>query len=107
MIWYERLKEHYGADEARLMWMSAWEAQDAWESNYNWCKYSQEFNEFTHKNGLGASHLLADTLVGGTNIVGGALKGVAWVGRNLVWIAPVALIGAGVVYALKFRKLLK
>ena len=32
MIWFDRLEEKYGSAEAKLLWKSAWDKQDSWES---------------------------------------------------------------------------
>lgn len=106
IIWFDRLKEHYGKEEARLLWKSAWDKQDSWEANINWCKYEPMFNEFLKKNELGSSNLLADAALGVGTLGTTALKGLGWFGRNASWVVPTALIVGGLVYALKIRKLI-
>ena len=64
IIWHGKLKEKYGSDEAKLIWRSAWDAQDSWEANYSWCKYEPMFNDFLKQNDLGSSNLVADALLG-------------------------------------------
>jgi len=49
----------------------------------------------------------ADALLGVGALGTSALKGLGWFGRNAGWVVPTVLIGAGVVYALKIRKLIK
>lgn len=107
MIWFDKLSGHYATEEARLIWKSAWNEQDIWESNYNWCKYEPSFNKFLDDNKLGESHLLADAIITTTDTAGGLLDGLGFVGRNLKWILPSALIIVGVSYAFKIRKILK
>lgn len=107
IIWHGKLKEKYGSDEAKLIWRSAWDTQDSWEANYSWCKYEPMFNDFLKQNDLGSSNLVADALLGVGSLGTSALKGLGWFGRNSGWVVPTVLIGAGIVYALKIRKLIK
>tara|TARA_R110000824_G_scaffold136918_1_gene300915 strand:- start:343 stop:759 length:417 start_codon:yes stop_codon:yes gene_type:complete len=107
MIWYNKLDEHYGASEARLLWKSAWNEQGIWESNYNWCKYDPTFNQFLKDNELGESHLLADTVIDTTEAAGGVLGSLGWVGKNLKWILPSALIIVGLSYVIKVGEIFK
>lgn len=107
MIWFDRLEEKYGSAEAKLLWKSAWDKQDSWESNVNWCKYEPMFNKFLKENELGSSNLVADAALGLGALGTSALKGLGWFGRNAGWVVPTALMIGGVVYALKIRKLVK
>jgi hypothetical protein len=34
MVWYDKLKEEYGKNEARVVWKSAWEKQGYWDVLY-------------------------------------------------------------------------
>ena len=107
MIWYGKLKEAYGAAEARLRWKSAWEKQDATASPYLWCLYSDDFYDFVRKNELGIDNTLADVTSGAGNAVSGVFKGLGWFGQNIVWILPTVAIVVGAVYGYKFYKELK
>ena len=104
MIWYGKLKQAYGADEARLRWKSAWEKQDATASPYLWCLYSDDFYDFVRENELGLENTIADVTAGTGSALTGLLGGLGWFGRNLKWIAPTALILVGSVYAMRFYK---
>ena len=107
MIWYGKLKEGFGTEEAKFRWKSAWEKQDSTASPYMWCLYSDEFYEFIRDNELGLSNVIADVTSGGGAAITGLFGGLGWFGKNIKWIVPAGLIGVGLVYGFKFYKALK
>ena len=107
MIWHTRLKAEYGLTTANEMWITAWDKQDSWESNYNWCKYNCDFYAFTKKNGIDVSHLLSRTICGVVNITDDVADGISG-GAKVVKVAiPIAVIGVAIFYGFKAYKLLK
>jgi hypothetical protein len=67
ITWHAQLKKKFGQTEANKIWLTAWNKQDAWENNYNWCKYNSDFNNFLNREKIqGASHVVAKVFVNTT-----------------------------------------
>tara|TARA_B110000908_G_C10265689_1_gene463665 strand:- start:5165 stop:5584 length:420 start_codon:yes stop_codon:yes gene_type:complete len=107
MVWYDKLKEEYGKNEARVVWKSAWEKQGYWDAPYNECPLQDSFRTFSKKNKLDSTGLFSDFLVGISDTASGAFKSVGWLGRNLPWILPVGLVITGSFYVIKTIKTLR
>lgn len=71
--WHVELKKKYGKDVANKTWQSAWDKQDSFEHNYNWCKYSGVFNKYVQAEGLDATWWLPNIL----NAAGDATENLA------------------------------
>jgi hypothetical protein len=97
MIWYDRLEEYYGTDEARNRWRSAWEKQDVTSGTWD-CLYNDQFREFVETNQLGVESFIADTVTTVQNTAKNTLDSFGWISKNLKWILPVGLIVVGVGY---------
>ena len=104
--WHSLLKAKFGKVQADQTWLQAWNKQDAFESNYNWCKYSSSFNSYVNSENLPVTHLLSDVISGGTkvgeNLIGTAVqtsKVPLNVASILKWLIPTLLI-IGVIGAL-------
>ena len=97
MIWYNRLEEFYGSEEARMRWKSAWEQQRVGAGTWD-CLYNEQFREFVDDNDLGLENVVADVVTGAGDTISGLASGFGWVGRNIGWILPVALVVGGGAY---------
>jgi hypothetical protein len=107
IAWHKALKDKYGKATADTTWQTAWNKQDSWEHNYNWCKYGADFNAYVNAEKLSATHLLSDVIAGGTRI-GGNVIGAAEGATNTVrWIIPaliiIVVIGALVYFGKKYK----
>lgn len=102
--WHKAMKARYGKQEADQKWLNAWNDQDAFEANYNWCKYSASFNTYVNGEGLNVTHLLSDTVAGGTkvgeNIIGGATN----ISKILKWLIPTLVILTAIGLIIYFGK---
>jgi len=107
MVWYDRLKEEHGKNEARIIWKSAWEKQGYWDYAYNQCPLQDDFRDFSRKNKLDSTGIFSDFFVGLGDTASGAFKSLGWIGRNLPWIVPIALVVTGGFYVARTYKTLR
>lgn len=107
MIWHSRLKAEYGLSTANEKWITAWNEQDVWESNYNWCKYNCDFAAFAQSNNLPIRNVFSKLTCGVVDVGGNIADGFT-TGAKIVKVAiPLAVIGVGVFYAFKAYTTLK
>lgn len=107
MIWHSRLKAEYGLSTANEKWITAWNEQDVWESNYNWCKYNCDFAAFAQANNLPIRNIFSRLTCGVVDVGGNIADGFT-TGAKIVKVAiPLAVIGVGVFYAFKAYTTLK
>ncbi len=93
IYWHGTLKKKYGAVEANSKWLTAWDSQSADEHNYNWCKYSTEFNNFLKREGIkGASNLLANSIVSATDIIENTGNAARKATKTVDFLIPVIVI---------------
>ena len=99
MIWYNRLEQHYGTQEARFRWKSAWEQQGTFSGTWD-CLCNDQFREFVETNQLGLESYIADVVTSTQDIVTNTFSSFGWLSKNLKWIIPVGLVvvGAGYLY---------
>jgi hypothetical protein len=101
ITWHKALVQEYGLENANTIAQEAWNKQDAFEHNYNWCKYNQEFVSYFKSVGLGADqsfaslawegiHNVADA---GLNVTGG-IKNVSVILKKLL---PILLLVAAII----------
>tara|TARA_R100000231_G_scaffold112229_2_gene83211 strand:+ start:1222 stop:1671 length:450 start_codon:yes stop_codon:yes gene_type:complete len=107
MIWHTRLKAEYGLTTANEIWMTAWNEQGAFESNYNWCKYNCTFAAFADRNNLPVKNIFSRLTCGVVDVSSNIADGFT-TGAKVVRVAiPLAVIGVGIFYAFKAYKILK
>lgn len=92
IAWHKALKDKYGKAKADAMWLSAWNAQDSFEHDYNWCKYGASFNAYVNAENLPVTHLLSDVISGVTNIGSNVITGATNTSKTLKWLVPVVLV---------------
>lgn len=74
--WHKALKTKYGKEVGDQKWQTAWDKQDSFEHDYNWCKYDGTFNAYVRAENLNATWWLPNVLNSvGTSVenLGGAL----------------------------------
>lgn len=111
-LWYFALKKKYGKDEARIIWVQAWEAQEPLSSPIDCRTYNTIFKEFIKAEGLADAVYsgLSGLVFKGINVgveatgdiiegAGAVVEGVGTTSKALKYLIPVAfvvvLIGVG------------
>lgn len=107
ITWHKALKAKYGKAEADSKWLAAWNAQDSFEHNYNWCKYAAAFNTYVSTEKLAASHLLADIFSGVTKIGENAVDTATSTSKILKYLIPtvivIIVIGAIIYFGKRYK----
>tara|TARA_Y100000114_G_scaffold136970_1_gene138869 strand:- start:927 stop:1403 length:477 start_codon:yes stop_codon:yes gene_type:complete len=106
-IYFERLEEEFGTDQARRIWNNAWSNNGA-NADVLSCKYGEAWRNWADSNGLIYDHLILgqiDSWMYDTgSAVGGAVTGVGqavqFLGKNFKYIIAGALVFVGL-YAYK------
>ncbi len=105
MTWFYALKKALGSDKAVAKWEAAWNDQSIDEHNYNWCKYSSDFNLFLKKEGIvGASNLLANTVVATTEVIDNTGTAAVKASKTISTIIPIIIIVVVILGALFIYK---
>lgn len=108
VLWHKLLKQKYGKKSADSTWTTAWNKQDSFEHNYNWCKYEGVFNKYVQDENLNATWWLPNILNSATTVVENAGDTAVNASKIIKWVIPVLVIGAAVgilIYAAKKFKL--
>lgn len=58
IAWHKALKVQHGPDEAKRIFVAAWENQSHWSSPYSWWKYNSEFVDYFNSQGFNVGHTL-------------------------------------------------
>lgn len=114
--WHIALKAKNAAT-ANEIWQTAWDKQDSFEHDYNWCKYSGVFNKYVRENNLDATWWLpnilnsaADSAENLANSVTSSTQAAENVGKVLKYLLPTVVILASIgvlVYAAKQFNVIK
>lgn len=92
--WYFALKNHFGAEEARKIWLKYASKVDSFE-HFNWCRWNKSFAQFLKDNKLdGVDNILSRSGTTAASILDSGLNAARFVAKNIGWIA----LGLGVVY---------
>lgn len=108
--WHKALKAKFGKTSADKTWTEAWNKQDGFESNYNWCKYQGVFNTYVKAENLNATWWLPNILNNVTGVAEDASDAAKNVSNVIKVIIPVVVIGAAIavfIYAAKKLNIIK
>jgi len=108
--WLKALIAERGKEEARSIWVQAFDKQTADMHPYNWCKYNCDWTKFLLDNGIDASWLLPKAYCGLSNIVTNTIgvgEGVTGTAKTLSRVATVALVAGGLYWGAKEIGLIK
>ena len=63
-IWFEKLEDHYGLDQAVEIWSLAWGKQASYlcANPFFVCKYDKEFSDFFLSKGIDVGHILSSII---------------------------------------------
>lgn len=107
IAWHKALKDKYGKAQADATWLSAWNAQDSFEHDYNWCKYGAAFNAYVNAENLPVTHLVSDVIAGTTNVTSNIITGATNTSATIKKLLPIVLviviIGALIYFAKKYK----
>jgi hypothetical protein len=97
MQWHRLNVQAYGRDVANSKFISAWSAQDAFASPYNWCKYDSGFTNYFKQQGIDLGNIFSQVINAAGNVVDAA-SNVTQTASNatdvLKWALPLAVIAA-------------
>jgi hypothetical protein len=96
ITWHKELVKKFGKDKANQLWLTAWQQQDPFESNYSWCKYDTAFSNYLKSQGIDVGHLLSKVINTGGNVIENVGEAADSTTKILKWVLPVALIAGGV-----------
>lgn len=96
--WHKALKKKFGKEKADSVWISAWDKQDMFEHNMNWCKYDSGFAHYMSSENLPVGHLLSDVIVGAGDVGGNLIDAAAGTSKVLKIIIPVAIVLASGIF---------
>lgn len=88
ITWHKALKEEYGADEAKRIFIAAWEDQSHWSAPYSWWKYNKEFVNYFNSQDFDVGHTLSKVV---TNVS----QGIETTSSLTKIVLPLALVVAG------------
>ena len=98
--WYDALEYKYGPEYARNYWSLAWEEQDTFEHNYNWCKYDGAFSNYMLTKGIDLGHIVSKVYTDAGEIITNLSKGAVSTSKLFKNIAPLIALGVGLYFVM-------
>lgn len=98
VTWFYSLQTKYGYTVAKNKWLTTWETQSFWSSNYSWCKYQTEFANFLKNNSIeGQSNIISRTVTTSTESFSNILDGIKNGSVVIKWLLPVTIAALSVI----------
>lgn len=94
--WHKALKKKFGKQVADKTWTEAWNKQDSFESDFNWCKYQGTFNSYVRAENLNATWWLPNILNSITGIAEDASDAAKNTSNVLKVVIPVLVVSAAI-----------
>lgn len=110
ITWHKLMKQKYSKTYADQHFMEAWNKQDTFESNYNWCKYNGTFNSYARQENLNVTWWLPNILNNVSGVAEDASDAVKSTSNILKIAVPALIIIAaigGLVFAAKKLNIIK
>ncbi len=108
ITWHKLNVQAYGVDTANQKFVAAWQKLDAFDADYNWCKYESYFVDYFEGYGLKVGNILSSIWLSIGNIgsaVGNTTEGIKNLTEILKWLLPIVLlIGLTIVSIWAFKK---
>lgn len=98
--WHELNVNAYGAQTANQKFIDAWSQLDAFDSNFNWCKYDSDFANYFESYGIDVGHILSHAINSAGDVVDAAGNVVDSANNTtnvLKWLLPMVVIIAAII----------
>lgn len=94
VTFHKALDSSLGRDAANTKWLSFWNDQDFWSTDYSWCKYGNNFANYFKSVGLADStgNIISQVVVGAENVGKNLIDTVTNASSVLKWAVPAFLV---------------